>query len=569
MTQPQTPPHTVDKNGVIPTLPTNAQENTESQDTSNQNMDVEMNVKASIIAKAWRNHREKQGKVLSSESRDKLHSDKKACLHLLDDGSCPVWNKWEELLNTVESQMHRKDSKMAFAVNVVERIGKGSCKVKDHMWLVLDTEHWLEICDDKHRYGANLKIYHDYWLKTSTPESFFIWLDEGGGKNLDLKARPRCKLESERVKYLSKIERADFEVTFKDGLLIYKKSGNPVHTNSTDAPEDDALNTSTDLDVDLDVSRDPSPAPSINDADDDENVSSTLRRRPSGKREKWIYVTDCHGNFYVGQKKKGHFHHSSFLAGGAIAAAGGIKAQHGKLMELNPKSGHYKPSQIHFSAIVNRLKDENVDLSNAKLTYPNDMMEKHLIAKYKVKRFADLALVYHQFVHDASNMINREIDYVDRHVTKFSSTFRKNVKSLTHEAKVSLRELFNKKLDNDKDDQIEVQALNTNDGDSCKSGNITNELPEGKIESNIIEEDSKVNQKRKSHGIFHEFRRSISSSISSLSSIIFGQDNKTDNDSSTGSRRSSFRDSGDYQHQKSRFMNLKLGHSKDGENPTK
>ncbi|CAG8735167.1 4945_t:CDS:2, partial [Dentiscutata heterogama] len=220
MTQPQTPPHTVDKNGVIPTLPINAQENTESQDTSftsNQNMDVETNAKAqsaSIIAKAWRNHRtrrEKQGKVLSPESRDKLHADKKACLHLLDDGSCPVWLKWEELLNAVESQMHRKDSKMAFAVDVVERIGKGSSSVKDHMWLVLDTEHWLEICDNKHRYGANLKIYHDYWLKTSTPESFFIWLDEGEGKNLDLKARPRCKLESEKVKYLSKIERADFE----------------------------------------------------------------------------------------------------------------------------------------------------------------------------------------------------------------------------------------------------------------------------------------------------------------------------------------------------------------------
>ncbi|CAG8738873.1 6458_t:CDS:1, partial [Dentiscutata heterogama] len=254
--------------------------------------------------------------------------------------------------------------------------------------------------------------------------------------------------------------------------------------------------------------------------------------------------------------------------GGAIAAAGGIKAQNGKLMELNPKSGHYKPSQLHFDAIVNRLKNENVDLSNAKLTYPNERIEKHLIAKYKVKRFADLALVYDQIVHDASNMINREIDHVDRHVSKFSSTFRKNVKSFTHEVKVSLRELFNRKLDNDKDDQIEVQALNTNDGDSCKSGNISNELPEGKIESNIIEEDSKVNQRRKSHGIFHEFRRSISSSISSLSSIIFGQDNKTDNDSSTGSRRSSFRDSGDY-HQKSRLMNFKLGHSKDGENPTK
>ncbi|CAG8478038.1 20083_t:CDS:2 [Gigaspora margarita] len=540
MTQPQTPPQTVAKNGVTPTLPINDQENTEIQDTSfsssqNAELDTEKNEKhASIIAKAWRNHRtrrEIQGKVISSESRDKLQelqAHKKACMHLPDDnGTCPVWLKWEDLLDAVESQIHRKDSKMALAIDVVE--------LKDHMWLVLDTEHWLEICDFYHRYGANLKIYHDYWLKTSTPQSFFPWLDEGEGKDLDLKARPRKKLEEEKVKYLSGSERADYEVIFKDGLLIYKKSGKPVHTLSTGALDTSETN----------VSRDPSPSPTPSINEEEENTPSTLLRRPSVKREKWIYVTDCLGNFYVGQKIKGHFHHSSFLAGGAIAAAGGIKVQYGKLIELNPKSGHYKPAQHHFKALVDRLKDEDVDLSDARLVYPNDLIEKQIVAEYKVKRFADLALVYHQF---------------DSQVANFSNTFRRNVKSFAGEVKFSLRELFYSH------DQIEVQALNTND----KSGSITNESPEGKIERKIIEEDPKVNQSRKSLGIFHEVRKSISSSILSLASIIFGQDNKTDDDSSTGSKHTSFRDNGDYEHHKSRLTNNKLGHSKDhGENSPK
>src|SRR4051812_3056655 len=37
-------------------------------------------------------------------------------------------------------------------------IFKGSSSVKNHLWLILDTEHWLEICDEKHRYGSNLKV---------------------------------------------------------------------------------------------------------------------------------------------------------------------------------------------------------------------------------------------------------------------------------------------------------------------------------------------------------------------------------------------------------------------------
>ena len=31
--------------------------------------------------------------------------------------------------------------------------------VKNHLWLDLDTEHWLELVDKKHRYGSNLKVF--------------------------------------------------------------------------------------------------------------------------------------------------------------------------------------------------------------------------------------------------------------------------------------------------------------------------------------------------------------------------------------------------------------------------
>lgn len=46
---------------------------------------------------------------------------------------------------------------------------------------------------------------------------------------------------------------------------------------------------------------------------------------------KWIFVLSTSRNLYVGQKKKGLFQHSSFLAGGAATAAGRLVAHDGIL----------------------------------------------------------------------------------------------------------------------------------------------------------------------------------------------------------------------------------------------
>lgn len=46
---------------------------------------------------------------------------------------------------------------------------------------------------------------------------------------------------------------------------------------------------------------------------------------------KWIFVLSTSRALYVGQKKKGTFQHSSFLAGGATTAAGRLVAHAGIL----------------------------------------------------------------------------------------------------------------------------------------------------------------------------------------------------------------------------------------------
>ena len=44
---------------------------------------------------------------------------------------------------------------------------------------------------------------------------------------------------------------------------------------------------------------------------------------------KWIFVLSTTKKFYVAEKKKGLFQHSSFLAGGATIAAGRLVAHNG------------------------------------------------------------------------------------------------------------------------------------------------------------------------------------------------------------------------------------------------
>lgn len=39
----------------------------------------------------------------------------------------------------------------------------------------LEEQHWLEMIDTKHRYGANLKWYHRIWHESGTEENFFRW----------------------------------------------------------------------------------------------------------------------------------------------------------------------------------------------------------------------------------------------------------------------------------------------------------------------------------------------------------------------------------------------------------
>ncbi|KAM0851568.1 hypothetical protein ACQ4PT_052340 [Festuca glaucescens] len=214
-------------------------------------------------------------------------------------------------------------SRWARARTRAAKVGKGLSKNGKAQKLAL--QHWLEAIDPRHRYGHNLHIYYDVWSMSESTEPFFYWLDVGVGKEINLEKCPRSKLQSQCIKYLGPQERQQYEVVVESGKLVFKQTGVLVHSS------DDS---------------------------------------------KWIFVLSTTKAFYVGQKKKGSFQHSSFLAGGAITAAGRLVVKDGILKAIWPYSGHYLPTEENFRDFVRYLQENGVDLTDVKGAIDND--DEHL-----------------------------------------------------------------------------------------------------------------------------------------------------------------------------------------------
>ncbi|KAJ1420325.1 hypothetical protein SESBI_14459 [Sesbania bispinosa] len=169
--------------------------------------------------------------------------------------------------------------------------------------------------DPRHRYGHNLHLYYVVWFNSQSSQPFFYWLDVGDGKEVNLEVCPRSELQRQCIKYLGPKEREAYEVIVEGGRLVYRKSKDLVHTY---------------------------------------------------EGSKWIFVLSSSRVLYVGEKKKGQFQHSSFLAGGATIASGRLVAQNGVLHAIWPYSGHYCPTKKNFMEFIGFLMEHNVDLTNVK-----------------------------------------------------------------------------------------------------------------------------------------------------------------------------------------------------------
>ncbi|OBT89462.1 hypothetical protein VE02_02046 [Pseudogymnoascus sp. 03VT05] len=266
----------------------------------------------------------------------------------------------------------------------------------------MDLQYWLEMVDVRHRYGSNLRTYHQEWQRAETKENFFYWLDYGEGRRIECAGCPRERLERERVRYLGKEERLDYLVRIDgEGRLCWAKDGMRIDTSTkfrdslhgivpvdSDAPmfnpEDgdhtiEPSHTGTTSPSDSDSEKEAETQHYATDSFDNargvkkvKHVSpSTIFNkllRSSVKKNTWIFVADTNFRLYVGIKQSGAFQHSSFLHGSRISAAGLIKIKDGRLDKLSPLSGHYRPPVSSFRAFVHALREGGVDMSHVSIS---------------------------------------------------------------------------------------------------------------------------------------------------------------------------------------------------------
>jgi hypothetical protein len=142
------------------------------------------------------------------------------------------------------------------------------------------------------------------------PKYKVIGMRKAGGLQKDL----NNALQGMHVPYLSEEERQAYLVTFEDGKL--HQGGAPLDTSHA---------------VD--------------------HLGS------------YLFVMDSQGRFFAGSSSE-VIHHSAFLAGKPVAAAGAMRVVDGRLVMLSNSSGHYMPPLDYIRQALTELKKQRIDLGS-------------------------------------------------------------------------------------------------------------------------------------------------------------------------------------------------------------
>ncbi|MEV6217610.1 hypothetical protein [Nocardia sp. NPDC051833] len=99
----------------------------------------------------------------------------------------------------------------------------------------------------------------------------------------------------------------------------------------------------------------------------DTTEASTLWS-PGGGRA--IFVMDADGVVYSSPRHLlGRFHHSSFLAGGPVAAAGELVARRGRIILVSDHSTHYRPARRFTQQILDSLRAQGIPTDTVSIEF--------------------------------------------------------------------------------------------------------------------------------------------------------------------------------------------------------
>ncbi|WNG17046.1 hypothetical protein [Cystobacter fuscus] len=84
--------------------------------------------------------------------------------------------------------------------------------------------------------------------------------------------------------------------------------------------------------------------------------------------DRHLFVMDGKGGVYAGSSTD-VMHHSAFMAGNPVAAAGTLKVTQGQLHEMSDTSGHYAPPRDYGQQFHKEMRRRDTDLSQANFNY--------------------------------------------------------------------------------------------------------------------------------------------------------------------------------------------------------
>ncbi|MCX6990330.1 MAG: hypothetical protein NTX49_04620 [Chlamydiae bacterium] len=207
------------------------------------------------------------------------------------------------------------------ALHKASYLGKGLERIEKEggSGKVLEEGRWPEALLGDHFFTQDIEIYFREWRISDSYLCFEEWFEHK-------MTNSTTHLHLSKVAYLSEEEREAFTVSIKEGKVFRRDL--PLNTEKM-------------------------------------NAANLLG--------KGILVIGPDKKMYVGSHNIGKFHHSSFLSGSAVFAAGTIATNSdGQIVEISNKSGHYNPGLPQILSMLQLLEDQGIDLSVVKFTKTND-----------------------------------------------------------------------------------------------------------------------------------------------------------------------------------------------------
>jgi hypothetical protein len=217
------------------------------------------------------------------------------------------WDALKDLVHQVGQEAETLGAKQLTSPDDFREI-KGDPNLKKQCY-------WLERLDAKHRPGFQLSEAYEGWLASTSTGSFWDYANAHSMVELHHSAK-KNKYFPKQVAMLDAVQRASYHISYGTGRWT-DSHGHNVTT---------------------------------------QNLKTHFSGRGWG-----IFVCDPTGNLYLGTHKLGRFHHSSFLEGTAVIAAGEMVVDNGQILLITTKTGHYRAGVAELKAMLTKLPDPMIN----------------------------------------------------------------------------------------------------------------------------------------------------------------------------------------------------------------